>query len=559
MSYDKTSRDNTHRPSSSSQSRRRIGQYPSDDNTSLAHPYVESIISRPSKIQKGFKLFNEDSTVQDVKLSILAPYSAATNFIGQDFDLELGDGHTSISPSSSKKTTSSRKKSLVRPERSRSSTRHPSHSTRVRRNLISSLNDSGHGSPTSDDFELGGNSKKKAPLRGCCSRFGVWASLAKCLTCCCCDCCLASDKLAGRKDPLMRQAWREKAALCILIIFSCLALGFLTFGLTTVVCRPPSVIYKYAEVKKMAVTKKQRWFFIHGYIYNLPEVYAPYGHGAAMPTGASVYDGFAGQDLTPFFPYSPSCSRSGFIGIGLGCKSSLLPGVEYCHSTDLMRHLERIGQVTFDWQDIETSKRHVVYNGYVLDIGYYLDQVNIKGFLFPFGKRIDTILRTSVGGDATKALLTLNPLARQCLLEKFGAGTVDIKSVGCILTDIILYVSLVAILAVIMIKFVLAVFFTIFFSRKLCDFEAKKTERANKKKTNENDDRTDASENQMGENSSEEVTLQASVRPRSASMNSLSRHSLTVATVDRGRDPRRQSLNSMDELESNIIEFDCTC
>ena len=172
--------------------------------------------------QESFKLFSDYSATPDPNLSILAPYTAATKFNGpEDVENGLLTGQNShfISPSSSKKSSDSskksRKKSLIRPERSRSSARR-SQSTRVRRNLISSLDDTGHASPTSMNSNIQGS--KKAPLRGCCSRFGVWATLANCVTCCCCDCCLS--RCASRKDPLMRQAWREKAALCIIIVFS---------------------------------------------------------------------------------------------------------------------------------------------------------------------------------------------------------------------------------------------------------------------------------------------------------------------------------------------------
>ena len=398
-------------------------------------------------------------------------------------------------------TSSKRQKSLVRPERSRSKR---SLSTRIRRNAITGLDEAGH--DWSDEDSNG--PRKKQPLQGCCKTFKIWESLARCCTCWVCDCCLI--KCGGRHDPVIRQAWREKAALCLIIFVSCLALGFLTFGLSTVVCRPPKSIYRRSDVAKK-IGGNNRWFIIHGYIYNIPDKYSPYDHAT------SPYAAFAGKDITTFFPYNPSCIKAGFT-FQLSCKKG---GFEFCHSTDLIKHMDRVGQVTWDWSEIENSKNHLVYNGVVLDVSSYLEQVPSTSRIVPYGFDVDFIFRNSGGGDATKAISALPPMTRRCLLENFGAGTVDIKSVGCILTDVILYVSLVAILAVIIVKFILAVFFTVFFSRKMCDFQAKKDARLKKSQTNS-----------VAHCDSDKETFSSTVGKKSKKSG---KHSDKASTTDRGR------------------------
>lgn len=209
----------------------------------------------------------------------------------------------------------------------------------------------------------------------------------------------------------------------------------------------------------------------------MPFKYNPYSH-SDVPY--DVYSTFAGSDVSPFFPPHPSsaCAAAGIVSGGLECtvKGS---EVTFCHSPSIISKMDRVGTVTWNWNEIEASDYLIAYNGLVLDVSSYLDQIPISSPT-PYGKKIDSIFRSSVGGDATKAISTLSRDEIQCLLDEFGAGTVDVKSVGCILTDVILYLSLVAILAVIFVKFILAVTWTCCMSKK---FSSKGLERVIKKES----------------------------------------------------------------------------
>jgi hypothetical protein len=61
----------------------------------------------------------------------------------------------------------------------------------------------------------------------------------------------------GIKDPLAQQAWREKVGLCLIILAISAVMGFLTFGLTTLVCRSP-----------LPITLEQVCLYIYIYIRN---------------------------------------------------------------------------------------------------------------------------------------------------------------------------------------------------------------------------------------------------------------------------------------------------
>ena len=138
----------------------------------------------------------------------------------------------------------------------------------------------------------------------------------------------------------------------------------------------------------------------------------------------------------------------------------------FCHDPSIILKMDRVGTVTWNWNEIEGSDYLIAFNGLVLDVSSYLYQISPSSPM-PYGKKIDAIFRSSVGGDATKAMSSLSHNEIRCLLDEFGAGTVDVKSVGCILTDVILYLSLVAILAVIFVKFILAVTWTCCISKRL--------------------------------------------------------------------------------------------
>ncbi|CAM6031967.1 unnamed protein product, partial [Sphagnum compactum] len=281
---------------------------------------------------------------------------------------------------------------------------------------------------------------------------GVWSLLSKFLTFLVPSCCLS--KCGKLHESGMQQAWREKASLCMLIFCGCLALAFLQFGLSIFVCRPRTLAYHYSDVRKKT-SGKERWFIIRGRIFNLPVKYKPYVH---KKTSYDPYEAFAGGDISPFFrpEVSDACVSAGFDSTGLKCSLKGLD-VQHCHSIDDVAG-DYVGTVTWSWKEIDNSKYLLVYNGYVLNIRTYLEQITPgPNSPKPYGNVVDKIFRESIGGDATKAFTALSKDAAKCLINDFGDGIIEGKSVGCILTDVILYMSLIAILAVILIKFFLAV------------------------------------------------------------------------------------------------------
>ncbi|RKP26410.1 hypothetical protein SYNPS1DRAFT_5687, partial [Syncephalis pseudoplumigaleata] len=63
---------------------------------------------------------------------------------------------------------------------------------------------------------------------------GIWEWFSQAVTVCCVD--VALDHFGRLRAPNVRQAWREKVALCFIILCISAAFGFLTFGFSGLAC-----------------------------------------------------------------------------------------------------------------------------------------------------------------------------------------------------------------------------------------------------------------------------------------------------------------------------------
>lgn len=374
-------------------------------------------------------------------------------------NLLLEAGPSSANPMSRSRSLVRRQKSLIKPERSRSRKR----TSFARENFLK------------DD-------EQEPPKKS----FGCWNLTTLLCTCCCCACLLEK---CGMSAKPVQEAWREKVTLCLIILTFCAALGFLTFGFTTVVCQEKGVLIKFSTVKEKN-NADERWFIIHGQIYNFPSKYGTYDHAKSSESGNPL-DLYATTDISVYFPDTPTCKSIGENYV-FQCKA---PGttLTFCHSPNLIQPqadgnngFDMVGTVAYDWSDIDNTKK-MVYNGKVLDLSFYFDQIAAEAESKPFGDEIDAIFRRHAGQDATKALSSLDPLLRQCLFEWFFAGNLQVKNIGCIATDIVLYISLVVILSVVMIKFFLAAFYGWYIRYKIRKLDKEKKNEVGRKKKNSNE------------------------------------------------------------------------
>ncbi|KAJ1554744.1 Chitin synthase, class 3, partial [Nowakowskiella sp. JEL0078] len=90
-----------------------------------------------------------------------------------------------------------------------------------------------------------------------------WLNLSNFLTCCFPNILL---KLCIKKDDVVLQAFREKLALCAIILAFMLVVGFIMFGFNQLICLTPGTSYTISQVAGNS-NLNGNIFAIHGYVY----------------------------------------------------------------------------------------------------------------------------------------------------------------------------------------------------------------------------------------------------------------------------------------------------
>jgi chitin synthase len=323
-------------------------------------------------------------------------------------------------------------------------------------------------------------------------------------------------KCFGKPSRAQQRAWREKMGLISIILVIMTFVGFLTFGFTQVVCGAPGLRLRVNHVDS-------GYMIFHGSAYLLLGSHHPVAIG--IPAGSNVlYDlpeKHGGQDGSFLFQNvngkckgmitaSPGSDvptdSEGNLAWYFPCQTfnqdgSSQPNKTWpnylgyaCHTSDDARstfytELNSAGDVYFTWDDINNSSRNLmVYSGNVLDLDllkwFNGSEVTVPGRFAELSDKTTAANAAVRGKDVTHAFQNKDDRAvAQCLEQIIKVGSVDTETVGCIASKVVLYVSLVFILSIVISKFVLAILFQWFISRK---FAASKTSQSsNKKKRNQ--------------------------------------------------------------------------
>ncbi|CAG8486890.1 16284_t:CDS:2 [Funneliformis mosseae] len=303
----------------------------------------------------------------------------------------------------------------------------------------------------------------------------------------------------GMHDRSVQQAWREKIALVTIIILLCILVGLLTFSLRDALCRKlPFETIPVGRVVNGQAT-------ILGKIYDLQS----YHHKVVPPFVNN-------SDLSS--PENALLNRADlsflFQSVNFECKDVLKPDVanadgsvlnyfpcvpvrEYdipnpdanpegrgCHPNyservDALSQFKLIGEIYFEWRDVENSERkYVVYNGHVLDLDRFqwtVPNINLPEAL---NKLIDDDDGIFHGHDITHYLQTSHEMVKigKCMDSIVRVGVVSLTPPGCLVTDVITYVSLIVIVSVVLVRFFLAVLFGWVLSWRLGNFREETAE-----------------------------------------------------------------------------------
>ncbi|AMD22063.1 HGL277Wp [Eremothecium sinecaudum] len=290
--------------------------------------------------------------------------------------------------------------------------------------------------------------------------------------------------LFGMPKKERQFAWREKVALISVILYCGVFVVYLTFGFTNSVCNTEQPRIRNNEVGN-------EFLIINGKAFNLLFSSHPAAAGigagtnilyepisAAGKVGSFLFQNVngncrglirprqnctiphVGDDIAWYFPCklisqdgstAPDFSANEFYS-GWGCHTSLAARESYYE-------LKATADVYFTWEDIKNSTRNlVVYNDEVLDLDL-LNWIQVDDLEIPGA--FDDLKNGGLRGYDISVILSNShekQLAR-CLSELVKVGVIDSDTVGCIASEVVLYISLIFILSVVAIKFLVSCYF----------------------------------------------------------------------------------------------------
>ncbi|KAK7044964.1 glycosyltransferase family 2 protein [Favolaschia claudopus] len=270
--------------------------------------------------------------------------------------------------------------------------------------------------------------------------------------------------IGGMRDKNVRQAWREKLALCMIIALLCGALAFITLGLQRVLCTNAQA----TSSDFIRVGSRFGTLSVNGVVYNITASKSPadlsfFALAASLP----------GRDVTNLFTREaadfPRCA-------GLSARAALDPPCTAgtpCRFPKITNStLSAIGfeptrfTAGYSWDQVGhmNMSHYLVLDGAVLNMTTYF--VNHPSAI-P-GDAVDAALRsilnqpnTASGKDGTRLFSSRSNLnaAIPCLRQRYFAGNIDKVTPGCFITTLVLYSGLGIILSLVLIRFFMAIWF----------------------------------------------------------------------------------------------------
>lgn len=210
---------------------------------------------------------------------------------------------------------------------------------------------------------------------------------------------------------------------------------------------------------------------------------------AATPPGVSFFDiakDMPGQDITTLFKRTPdmypACtSTAKYASTPLCPSGSKTECVLDTLSDATLKSLKLVPIDVwegYDWDQVAKMENYIVIDGLVLNMNPYIN-ANPQPIA---NDTVDQVIRTALhyqnssGKDVTLAMQHTEELKKAipCLTSRYLAGRINKVTPGCFVASLVLYLSLIVILALILIRFFMAVIFSWFLSRRLVQKQKRK-------------------------------------------------------------------------------------
>ncbi|KAI8816662.1 chitin synthase 1 [Fimicolochytrium jonesii] len=289
----------------------------------------------------------------------------------------------------------------------------------------------------------------------------LWMWSARILTCCCLPFCL---RAMGNRDRIVQQAWREKIALCLIILILSVVVAFFTVSLRRVLC--PSTTFANLLPIFDAQSHNDNHgdlngILISGYRYSFDEVQRELAqHSIHMG------DEWRGKDITKLFANDrQKCDAYVVVPYTDGCDFPELVSISRprgkCGTRSWLRRMSsRRARRYMEWTDLAIISQQsptlsfTVFNGAVVNVTEFLSSAHPHTEAYSF-------IFNGVGKDGTHLYLRNSNAHRaiKCLLKPYHVGYIDVEPIGCIAGQVLETLTLVIIGGVMSTKFFMALWF----------------------------------------------------------------------------------------------------
>ncbi|KAJ1861130.1 hypothetical protein LPJ73_001112 [Coemansia sp. RSA 2703] len=315
--------------------------------------------------------------------------------------------------------------------------------------------------------------------------------------------------VVGRmKRPDVRMAWREKFAICVIIVFMWALLLFIIIGLGLILC-PRQYVWTQDDISNLNTAKKS-YMSVRGNVYDITDFMKQNTHGDAFNRARSDQLAmYAGNDVNASFPITARAACPGLVSAdhdpnyliqfpvrgasenldpfsppfvhqpSSDPRSSILQDRNFYYNTFLkdMDNFKKGGVVwKMDW--VESMYKDYtlfwrVINKEVFNLQPYMDAINWQGNTNNTYNILDTRLENIINqsgygtADITEDWLGINwdsktrDLNYECMKSLFYVGKVDSRqSVRCLFTNYMLVAFAGVLMLVVLVKFLTALQFT---------------------------------------------------------------------------------------------------
>lgn len=302
-------------------------------------------------------------------------------------------------------------------------------------------------------------------------------------------------KFCGIDKREQQKLWREKIGLLLIIFVLGTFVAYLTLGLVKTTC-------SFQNLKINVNNFGSSYISIHGRAFKYKPTYTLFNNDSVIIdleercfTGPAS---FGGMDFS--FQYQNINGNCANL-ITLQTKNTeddnaiskvpltyfpcnpydfndIILEEENCHLDDLQKSelfelFPYSSTIVYTWEQLKnrTNQKLVVYNGNVMDLTLLKF---FQGHKFEYPSIINDLSNSDLFNGYDISLLFTSTRDKQiarCLVDLIKVGEIDSDTIGCLMSTVILYLSLTLILSIVIFKFITACYFRWFISKKQGAFQ----------------------------------------------------------------------------------------